>query len=711
MTHRSRSSLAVLALGIGLTGSLLVTSPDARADDADDGRMILLLDSSGSMKDPAQGGMTKIDAAKKSLTSVISELPVDAQVGLRVFGATVENKNDKGACQDSQLVVPMGTNNKAALQAAVSTHKPYGETPIGYALEEAAKDLGDKGKRSIVLVSDGEATCEPDPCAAAEKIAAKGVDISINVVGLGVDDKTRKQLQCIAGKGKGKYYDAKNADQLSDALEKSQAQSIRPTGYMGKKVAGTPTAVGAPSIQVGDYVDSLGAPGTDAGTRYYQLHRTIPHSTIAASALLEPVMGHNDSLKIELIAGSTTCSSQTGSGSSDGSSTTLTAAAQVPQYSGDDACDTSTDLLMRVSRDGTDADTAVRPLQLRVTEVPPVTNLADLPEPPNNYDIAVPTLAAGKTLVGGNQLANAAAVESGVTYETNVKTGEIQTYKMPVGWGQTMGVKVQIPKPSASLAKTYKNNKMWLTTKLLDPTGNMITKDTTTLADWDSSPSLTMVNVNFKRVHRYTSNSAWLAGNYTLVVTVRGATNGPKVSVPYRFVASVDEPVQGVPVYAKKGEVAPSSQSAAPEATASESASAETSTEPTEEPTESATAEATSTESTEATSASEEKKDGNVMPALLGLAGLALVAGGVTVALRRRRAASAAPTTGGHPNATNGSGQYPTTWPPASGSQGATSTGPAAPGDPNQGGQPGAKAQPGNQQTPPPNPWSAKDDA
>lgn len=248
------------------------------ADETGDARMMLVLDASGSMRERAQGGMTKIAAAQKALTSVVADLPVDARVGLRVFGATVENAGDKGACTDSQLVVPVGTNNKAALQAAISTHKPYGETPIGYALEEAAKDLGKHGKRSIILVDDGEATCAPDPCETAKKIAASGVDVSINVVGLSVDAKTRKQLQCIASQGNGDYYDAKDADELSHAIEKSETRSVRTPKNTGKKVTGTPTAVGAPSIQLGDWVDAMGAPDTDAGIRHYQLHRTIPGS-------------------------------------------------------------------------------------------------------------------------------------------------------------------------------------------------------------------------------------------------------------------------------------------------------------------------------------------------------------------------------------------------------------------------------------------------
>ena len=96
MTARRNAGLAsatLLSISFAAVGT--VSAPLPAHADGDAGRMVLVLDSSGSMKDPAQGGMTKIDAAKKSLTGVIQNLPVDAQVGLRVFGATVENR---GTC-------------------------------------------------------------------------------------------------------------------------------------------------------------------------------------------------------------------------------------------------------------------------------------------------------------------------------------------------------------------------------------------------------------------------------------------------------------------------------------------------------------------------------------------------------------------------------------------------------------------------------------
>src|SRR5690242_21692889 len=94
-------------LVLPLLGVLALGTTPAVGDDATQveskGKLVLLLDSSGSMKESA-GGQTKISAAKTALEDVVSQLPDDAQVGVRVFGAKVFSAKDKGACTDTQNV-------------------------------------------------------------------------------------------------------------------------------------------------------------------------------------------------------------------------------------------------------------------------------------------------------------------------------------------------------------------------------------------------------------------------------------------------------------------------------------------------------------------------------------------------------------------------------------------------------------------------------
>jgi len=219
----SRHALLLLLCLVLVASAAWLTPPAPAADPA---KLVLVLDSSGSMKDKV-GGQAKISIAKASLRSVIKKLPADAPVGLRVYGATIFDRKTRGACTDSQLVVPIGTGNRSQLTSEIATYKPYGETPISYSLEQAAKDLGSTGQRTILLVSDGEETCDADPCATAAAIAKAGVDVKIDVVGLAVAGKTRKQLQCVARRGNGTYYDADSREDLENSLDKLATRAGR----------------------------------------------------------------------------------------------------------------------------------------------------------------------------------------------------------------------------------------------------------------------------------------------------------------------------------------------------------------------------------------------------------------------------------------------------------------------------------------------------
>ena len=154
---------------------------------------MLVLDASGSMKDADPSGVSKMEAAKSALINSLDAIPENTEVGLRVYGAGNDGNGAPGACTDSQNVHPVGPLDKNALTQRIQAFQPRGDTPIAYSLGEVAKDLGDQGKRHIILVSDGEETCDPDPCATVKKIAEQGIDLQIHTVGFGVDDTLKGQ--------------------------------------------------------------------------------------------------------------------------------------------------------------------------------------------------------------------------------------------------------------------------------------------------------------------------------------------------------------------------------------------------------------------------------------------------------------------------------------------------------------------------------------
>ncbi len=96
------------------------------------------------------------------------------------------------------------------MSAEIRKLVPDGDTPTAEALRAAYQTLKDSGKTrgTLVLVSDGESTCE-DPCEAAKEISADGFEIDAITVGFQISDGGREQLECISQALDGRYLDVR----------------------------------------------------------------------------------------------------------------------------------------------------------------------------------------------------------------------------------------------------------------------------------------------------------------------------------------------------------------------------------------------------------------------------------------------------------------------------------------------------------------------
>jgi hypothetical protein len=191
-----------------------ITPGLTRATDTPPGeRMILVLDASGSMWGRIEG-RAKIEIAREALNELLGELPADTAVGLQVYG-----HRSKGDCDDIELLAAPRAGAAEDLARRIASIQPKGMTPITAALQQAGASLAQhEGRASLVLISDGKETCNGDPCAAARRLRAQGVDTTIHVVGFDVGAEEREQLQCIAEGGGGRYFGAANAAELAAAL-------------------------------------------------------------------------------------------------------------------------------------------------------------------------------------------------------------------------------------------------------------------------------------------------------------------------------------------------------------------------------------------------------------------------------------------------------------------------------------------------------------
>jgi Ca-activated chloride channel family protein len=225
---------------------------------AGDRSVLVILDGSDSMNADAGDGGTRLDAAKAALRELIDVVPEDANVGLRVYGNRLSGVSRARGCRDTNLVTPVGELDKDEFRSQVDGLEGKGRTPIGRSLLKAPDDLGGSGDRTVILVSDGGDNCAPPPpCEAARKIAQRGLKLSISVVGLQVNDRVRRQLECIADAGGGTYVDAQDPEALKRELLAAFARAFRAYEPSGTPVQGTEDAESAPAIGEGQFLDEI----------------------------------------------------------------------------------------------------------------------------------------------------------------------------------------------------------------------------------------------------------------------------------------------------------------------------------------------------------------------------------------------------------------------------------------------------------------------
>ena len=473
-----RRSLRAIATALAGTALMLGAAPPASADEtAEDTRILLVLDASGSMKGDDPSGTTKLTAAKKALSTAISALPDDAQVGLRVYGATYPGKDKTKSCVDTQLAHPIGPLDVEGLTKQIDAVKAQGDTPIAYSLEKAVDDLGSEGKRHIILVSDGEENCDPDPCAVVRKLVDKDVSIQVDTVGYAVDTKARNQLRCIADAGKGTYYDAADADVLTSTLSRLSTRALRAFTVQGIPVEGTPTPDDAPLLPVGQYTDTMPVSETEDLVRHYRLQRTVPGSTIRASTVARLPQEDGRELRqtphwdytLSTLDG-VKCDSRWSLADDLSNAGMLLSgtALSLPldpraEFTDEDkkACAEATDLVLQVERDS-EKRTGPVPVEIVVIEEAAVADAGALPEgvtdvPSSSTGMEYPPAGTPVKVIGGASFNDALEIGPG-TYETEVVPGEMLFFRSPIGYSQSAVYSIDGPDPDSAAIKATESS-------------------------------------------------------------------------------------------------------------------------------------------------------------------------------------------------------------------------------------------------------------
>ena len=120
-------------------------------------RVQLLIDVSGSMDEPANGGAgeSKMELAKRAARASLTQLTDTDEVGLTIFTTELQGN------ATSQELVPVGPlgENRSALDTAIAGLQPLNGTPLYNATQDAFDAMGrladEKHITGVVLLTDG----------------------------------------------------------------------------------------------------------------------------------------------------------------------------------------------------------------------------------------------------------------------------------------------------------------------------------------------------------------------------------------------------------------------------------------------------------------------------------------------------------------------------------------------------------------------------
>ena len=206
-----------------------------------------VMDYSGSMAN-------WIGVAKRSMASIVAQIPTSVKLGFRVFGHDSYGKNPagvgatlqevksiikkgnkikivteqgplgstSGACSATQQVAPISSANASLLLSGMNSVNIGGATPLVYALDRAVysdfASFDTTSPKKIVLITDGGENCGGDPCEFARRLVAKRTDVHIDVV---LVSSNSKALSCLASTTGGHFYTINNLSDFSTTINQS----------------------------------------------------------------------------------------------------------------------------------------------------------------------------------------------------------------------------------------------------------------------------------------------------------------------------------------------------------------------------------------------------------------------------------------------------------------------------------------------------------
>lgn len=219
------STIQRLTYGLGAGLAFLSIAAGALAEDKNaecTKDLMFVFDASGSMgttdlttKEP------HIARVKRALHRILAEIPPARRMGLIIYGEGNYNQ-----CDSIALKFRPQPNAGPAIVSEVDKVQPAGRTPLTQSIRDAAGVLDFRHNPSvIVLLTDGEETCDGKPCETANALKADAADLTIHVIGYRHRDAAGLGAvfgaRCLAEETGGLYLSVETEDELTEALRKT----------------------------------------------------------------------------------------------------------------------------------------------------------------------------------------------------------------------------------------------------------------------------------------------------------------------------------------------------------------------------------------------------------------------------------------------------------------------------------------------------------
>lgn len=204
--------LPLLALGTTTLFIFTLGSAPLRAADY----VVVVLDDSGSMKQRMPDGLTRMDAAKQALKTVLSQLPAETNVGV----LTLNTVAPSGA-----WIVPVGPVGQTEWQSRIDAIRANGGTPLGRFIKDAADELlklraADRyGSFRLLILTDGEASDPQNLKQYLPDILSRG--LSMDVIGVSMPGEHS------LAKLSHSYRSAEDARTLTEAISEVFAEPVQ----------------------------------------------------------------------------------------------------------------------------------------------------------------------------------------------------------------------------------------------------------------------------------------------------------------------------------------------------------------------------------------------------------------------------------------------------------------------------------------------------